>query len=215
MRLAVTFGLGLALVWACGSESDDSGRFAAVSGGTGGTGGASVSAAAGGASNASSSNSASQSSQSSSSAASSSSSGAGCADANEPNDSESAAKVLPPETDCDGTSMIIGTLSGSDVDWFKYDGTDKLGCSVDPTRTLSSDGQVRLCKYASCPGAVVTCPQGTNAQKSPKGVDGCCAQQGFTIGVDCNGISDNATIYISLDKPKSPTCTSYTVTYHY
>jgi hypothetical protein len=111
--------------------------------------------------------------------------------------------------------MITGTLGNGDQDWYKYKGSDDLGCSVDPTRTLSADAQVRLCKFASCTDAAVTCPGGTTKFKSPKGLDGCCAEQGFSIKVDCKGISDDATIYIFLDKPQGPQCVNYTVTYHY
>jgi hypothetical protein len=144
--------------------------------------------------------------------------GGGCDVSDEPNDSEATAKTLPAINDCDGNgSNLVGTLDGADdVDWFRYQGSDDFGCVVDPTRALTADGGLRLCKFAECLSGVaeVTCENGSTPAVSPKGNPGCCHSQGFGIDIDCPGIDDDAIILMRLDQGQSP-CVGYTVAYHY
>lgn len=133
----------------------------------------------------------------------------------EPNDSEATATDLGAIEDCDSQVLdVSGVLDGDDIDWYKYSGSDVFGCLVDPTRVINGDGQLLLCKFADCPGAVVTCTSGTPAV-SPGGLDGCCGQSSVQIGVDCDGWSDDATIYLAVDKPSSFSCVSYSINMHY
>lgn len=172
---------------------------------------------------------------SSSSAGGSGHGGAGgqnCADfgVGEPNESENTAHELTmaPIGDCDGEGGdISGTIAPGDVDWFTYEGDDSLTCQVDPTRTFASGGDLRLCKFAECVGAlantVVNCPSGTSAEVSPQGRPGCCANEGFTLSgdllgndVNCTGTSDeHIFIYVRIDASAADTCDDYTLAYHY
>jgi hypothetical protein len=139
----------------------------------------------------------------------------------EPNETEATAHDLGSIDDCDGSgSSIEGVLAGvDDVDWYSYHGDDNFGCSVDPTRTLTTMDHLRVCKFATCDQepTTVTCPSGAVSALSPDGRSGCCSDQGFAMTIDCNGgITDNdaATIYVRLDKP-DPACVSYTLAWHF
>jgi hypothetical protein len=225
LRSGILFTVGLAIATSssCVEETTEGPHFEQVGGHAAGGGNSGQASSSSSPSSSSSSSSVAQSQASSTVASStasatvsssSGSGGSGCSDPGEPNDSEQDAVPLLAQGDCDKIEMVAGTLGDGDGDWFKYQGNDGF-CSVDPTRTLSADGQVRLCKFADCPGAVVTCPNDTTPFKSPDGLDGCCAQAGFAMTVDCDGFSDDATIYLYLDKPINKKCTNYTVSYHY
>jgi hypothetical protein len=202
-----------------GCAEDSSGS---TSGGTtGGTGGAGGTTSTGGAGPATGGGGSAPTSSSSTGGAG----GGGCIgefDPMEPNDSEQTANVLVamPIEDCDdmGGNALGIIVGASDVDWYVYSGSDELGCSVDPTRMLMPDAPgLRMCKYFDCPGADVSCPNGTTIDTSPDGLDGCCSDTGFTAGVDCNGISDDADVYIRIDQPggDAETCNGYNMAYHY
>jgi hypothetical protein len=218
MRLTTALLLaGLVLpaaIASCVTEerTDDDGRFStdaassSSSGvGIGGAGGNPVGPGAGG---------------NSTSSSSTSGSGAGvpCPDNGpEPNNSEATATNLGMIDDCDNSgSMVSGTLAGNDVDWYKYQGSDTFGCNVDAYRSITSDGQARVCKFPDCPNLVVTCPAGTVPETSPTGLAGCCSLNPFQLAVDCpNTTSDDATVYIRVDKPPSFACVNYTLEFHY
>jgi hypothetical protein len=145
-----------------------------------------------------------------------------CTDKEPPNNTEEKAQMLPTISDCDTKANTSGVIFGTDVDWYYYEGNDKLGCIADPSRTLTpTDKGLRLCKFVSCHKGktTFTCPQGTDPNKSPSGLDGCCASMGFAIkDIDCKGTtSDDAKIYLRFDKPKSNglECIPYQLDYHY
>jgi hypothetical protein len=146
--------------------------------------------------------------------------GPGCVnDSNEPNNTEAAAVALGSIDDCDGSGLSFsGVLADNDVDWYSYEAADVFGCSVDPTRNLSADGQARLCKYFECyvGPAAVTCPAGTQEDTSPQGKPGCCGQGTVAPTLDCTDvISDDATVYLRIDKPSGFSCVNYSATFHY
>jgi hypothetical protein len=134
----------------------------------------------------------------------------------EPNESEAGATDLGAYDDCDGNGTSVNaTLDGSsDLDFFSFDGSDVSGCLVDPTVTTGDS--VRLCVFATCPGASISCAQGS-AATSPAGYAGCCVQSGGTVelGVNCSGFSDDATVYIRVDQPGVDACTTYGLDFHY
>ncbi len=142
--------------------------------------------------------------------------GTGCDDVGfEPNGDESSATALAAIDDCDvsGSSVTAHLADGSDVDVYRFDGTDELGCAVDPTASTSAS--VRLCLYAECSGAAVGCVLGAPAT-SPLGRVGCCVPSGGTVqlSVDCSGFSDDARVFVTVSGA-GQACLPYTVTYHY
>ncbi len=163
---------------------------------------------------------------SSSSASTTSTTGSGCVDTGpgEPNDSEVNAYDLGTIGDCDNMGdMVSGVLSGaSDLDWYKFHGVDASSfCSVDPARTLTSSGSVRICKFIQCDGSEsdnFSCPGGTTAANSPDGRPGCCSTGDMDISLTCGSSqlnADNAMVFIRVDNPQSLPCPNYTVAYHY
>jgi hypothetical protein len=142
-----------------------------------------------------------------------------CDTSDEPNDTESAAVDLGVITDCDETgSSFSGELAGiNDQDWYKYEASDDFFCSVDATRDVMAGQPIRFCKYAQClddSDPAISCPDGTDDATSPDGRPGCCGDAGFTFAPDCDGISDDARIYLQL-RTLSNDCVAYTVDYHY
>ena len=121
--------------------------------------------------------------------------------------------------DCDGSGLSVsGVLAGNDVDWYEYDGTDGFSCLVTPTRNITADGQVRLCKYLECNSGTtsVTCPGGTQADTSPQGHPGCCGAPVVAPELECIGTGDeSAKVYFRIDKPSAFDCVSYTVNFNY
>jgi hypothetical protein len=156
---------------------------------------------------------------------SSSSSGTSCMDgaAYEPNESEGFAESVAMDiSDCDSDgNSITGVIAGDgDVDWFSYSANDQFGCSVDPTRSFSSSGMLRVCQFFECKSgtAEVSCGSGSTPSDSPDGRPGCCATQTFSAGINCTGTaSDDTTVYLRVDEPGggAAVCSSYTVDYHY
>jgi hypothetical protein len=142
--------------------------------------------------------------------------GATCADTDEPNDDESTAKNLGAIDDCDGSgATITDVLDGAnDVDWLTFYGNDTFGCVVDPF--AATNAQVRLCLFADCPSAQVTCSSGTPAT-SPLGRPGCCVAEGGadSLSLNCNGVTDSSSLYVRVDQPKQDVCQTYSLTYHY
>jgi hypothetical protein len=134
----------------------------------------------------------------------------------EPNESEGSATNLGTINDCDSSgSSVSAKLDGNqDIDFYVFAGTDIAGCLVDPKASTSAS--IRLCMFATCPGAAIKCTQGTAAQ-SPAGYAGCCVPAGGTVQLDvnCSGFSDNATVYVRVDQPSANACTAYTVSYNY
>ncbi|MEJ7728413.1 MAG: hypothetical protein WKG00_04280 [Polyangiaceae bacterium] len=136
----------------------------------------------------------------------------------EPNETEATAFDLGDIEDCDSAGdQVSAVLDGpDDVDWYRYDGDDTFGCSVDPNRGITVNGSVRLCKFVDCVSgtAEFDCPEGSVTATSPGGHPGCCSNNGFGIDPNCSGIDDDSTVYIRIDEPTLP-CAEYTVTYQY
>ena len=142
-----------------------------------------------------------------------------CNDWGEPNDSEMVAYDFGGINDCDSSGKTINAaiVGVSDVDWYTYEGSDDLGCLVDPNCVLvTSGGVARICKFAEClgGGTDVTCKGGSVAETSPQGRQGCCNQQGFGMDLECSGISDDADMYIRVDH-LAGSCVEYTLSFHY
>ncbi|MCK6536353.1 MAG: hypothetical protein L6Q84_25575, partial [Polyangiaceae bacterium] len=143
--------------------------------------------------------------------------GSSCVDKGfEPNETESAATALGTINDCDGSgSTASGKLDGSsDVDYYSFFGTDQTGCVVGPV--ASTTAKVRLCLFADCASAKVSCSSGTPST-SPGGRPGCCVPAGgkVDLSLDCTGWTDDATIYVRVDQGAANACTAYSVDYHY
>lgn len=134
----------------------------------------------------------------------------------EPNDSEAAAFYLGSINSTDGSGGVLhGVLAGNEIDWYWYEGVDVWNGVVDPSRSVDAQDTVRMCAFYDCVGLVLECPDGTTAESSPQGLPGCCSTAGFTSDIDCEGSSDDAVVYIRLDKPPAFPCVPYTLTYHY
>lgn len=136
----------------------------------------------------------------------------------EPNDTMGAATFLGAIDDCDSSGLSFsGVLGNNDVDWFSYEASDVSFCAVNPTRTITADGQVRVCKYPVCVTGTesFTCPQGSSPDSS-NGMSGCCSTTEVGFDFNCEGpISDDATVYLRIDKPSGFSCVNYSVTLHY
>ena len=187
---------------AAGHAGGNGGSSAGGGGGTGGSGGSGGAGAAGGAAG-------------SAGTGGTGGTGATCNDPDEPNDSENAAKNLGAISDCDtDATSVAGVLDGkTDVDWFTYYGND-TSCIVDPFASTSAN--VRLCLFADCPSAQVSCSAGSIAA-SPLGRPGCCVLGGgqLPLSLNCNGINDSAAMYLRIDQPAQNQCVAYTVDYHF
>jgi hypothetical protein len=149
----------------------------------------------------------------------SSSSGMPCNDPGpEPNNNIGQATYLGAIDDCDSSELTFsGVLGDNDVDWFVYDASDDFLCAVGPDRTISADGQIRLCKYPTCVNGTpdFTCPGDTSPDMS-NGLSGCCSTSQITMDLDCLGFtSDDAIIYLRIDKPGGFSCVSYSGTFHF
>jgi hypothetical protein len=137
-----------------------------------------------------------------------------CSDGYEPNETEAAAADLGTITDCDSAgSRVTARLDGpNDADFYRYYGEDRFGCAVNPSAETSAS--VRLCVFANCPDAKVTCKQGTPAT-SPAGYGGCCVVSGgrVELGLDCATSSESADVYFRVDQATA--CVPYEVSYHF
>jgi hypothetical protein len=141
--------------------------------------------------------------------------GATCTDQGfEPNETSGTATDLGSSTDCDGTGKVVfAKLDGAtDVDWYKYKGTD-TSCIVDPAVTL--DVNAWLCMYFTCPGVTVSC-KGTSTSASDGPGPGCCSSTGGTLKAtpSCTGAEDT-TVYIRVDLSAKNECVNYSIDYHY
>ncbi len=140
--------------------------------------------------------------------------GGTCSDGNfEPNELQSQATPLGDVTDCEN-KKVNAKLDGtnSDIDWYKFDGKDK-GCFVNPEASINI--QARLCMFADCPGISLSCSTGTKTT-SPGGTEGCCSSAGnVKLSIDCTGGTDDATVWMRVDKNAKNQCTDYSVDFTY
>jgi hypothetical protein len=136
----------------------------------------------------------------------------------EPEPNDTLVDAIPRETltDCDDSgTTATGTLAGEDVDVWRFEGQDTLGCSVNPTAT--SDDLLRLCLSAACNSSEgsVYCEQGY-----PAG-DACCSVNGVvSLSLDCDGVSDDAVLWLTVEPDWTvPTsdrdCDDYSVSVHF
>ncbi len=138
----------------------------------------------------------------------------------EDNNTESDASDLGTLSDDDDDAMTItGVLEGNETDWFTYLGDDTLFSTVNPARTLTTAGALRMCKYAECTAGLfsteVTCPEGTASDESPEGRPGCCGTEDFELELDClDAVDDDAQMYMRFDQGLAD-CTQYTVEFKY
>ncbi len=137
----------------------------------------------------------------------------------EDNNTEDAAADLGTISDDDDDAVTItAVLEGDEVDWFVYFGDDQFLASVNPARTLTTAGALRMCKFVECEtglfGTEVTCPDGTVSTMSPEGRPGCCGDDTFEIELGCDSMNDNASVYLRFDQGLGD-CTQYTLEYHY
>ena len=137
----------------------------------------------------------------------------------EPNESQVAARDLGGIDDDDASGgTFCGVLQGDDdVDWFKFTGNDVLFNYVDPTRQILTDGAARLCVYAQCKGGgtSVGCDGGTSKATAPLGQAGCCGEGTVAPSLDCDGLDDSATIWISVENVAALACVGYQLDYHF
>ena len=146
-------------------------------------------------------------------------SGGDCLDANEPNDIVDAAEKMPDMSDCDSSYAAFGLVDGvQDRDWFWYQGTDELGCTVSPSASIENPG-LMMCYFTGCP-ASISCPDGEVYWPGEIGYEeysGCCVQSPGEVWVptECSGIDDNAPILILVASAGADACLSYAVTYRY
>lgn len=132
----------------------------------------------------------------------------------EPNDAPNTAVALTTVGDCSADKTLSAGLSGAaDVDFYAFDGTDDA-CVVNPAASTSA--KVRLCMYATCPGIALSCTTGTPSSVGT--LDGCCTGPSggdVALSIDCNGISDDAKVYLRVDGGTAGECRAYSVTYTY
>ena len=138
----------------------------------------------------------------------------------EPNEAESSAYDVGDLDDCDTDGLLVAAVvaGASDADWYRYDGSDTFGCSVDPHRALATDGiGLRLCKFIDCNDgdAGFDCPGGTTFESSPDGHPGCCGTEAFALDPNCDGWSDDATVFVRVDSQGADVCAPYTLFVHY
>lgn len=144
-------------------------------------------------------------------------------DQNEPNEFADEATDLGEISDDDAETVeFIGVLDDpDDVDWFTYHGTDALGETVDPARTLQVfGGTLELCKFFTCDvgEAQVVCPAGTMGV-TEGARHGCCAPSSFAFdpdAIECIGgaFETGGTVLVRLQNA-SDQCVGYSGTAHF
>lgn len=141
-----------------------------------------------------------------------------CSDPGDPNSTAELARELPAMSDCSGTRSVAGVIASgtSDVDFYKFWGSDDFGCSVTPSATVSTPG-LKLCVWSTCAYKYL-CTIAPAAPILSGSGSGCCANTPATISIntDCDGISDDAWIYMKVyGGPETAACSAYQLDYHY
>ena len=149
-------------------------------------------------------------------------------DANEPNETSSAAATLPDASDCNTypTGSITGTLYGpGDEDWYSYHLSDDLFCFIYPRSSLTVPAGANhdLCVYLTCDDGStpsVSCTAGS--QSTDYGMNGCCSTnagdnpENVRIDHDCpgSGTDDSSQVYVRIFNAGAVfACDSYTLEY--
>jgi hypothetical protein len=138
----------------------------------------------------------------------------GIDDPSEPNNTEESTIDLGDQF-CNGEpSAVDGLLSsGTGVDGFIFHGFNNFVCTPG-TPTIEfrwiADADVRICAFLRChDDTPPTIDFGSDAadDTSPAGLNGCCATGEFSFAYVCDGIDDNADVYIRIDEaPRRTTC---------
>jgi hypothetical protein len=106
----------------------------------------------------------------------------------------------------------------TDTDWFRFDGSDSLLCSVNPYASSDAVSKgARLCAFAVCTSGTTELQSCNGAYLViASGLSGCCttSQNHVEPKINC-GSADNATIYIRVDYLAGNACVPYTIDYHY
>ncbi len=140
--------------------------------------------------------------------------------------------AIANKTDCNGTSAMQSILApASDVDWFTFNASDKILCSIYPSARIDQmAGDYDLCVYWACKdgssnSGVVGCDQGQKVSNGPNGMWGCCSQaaglgaEKVEINTTCStlGLGDDggaAWIKVTAHDPKAANiCGGYTLTW--
>lgn len=142
-------------------------------------------------------------------------------DGAEPNQTQSKATVLAQVSDHDGVRFECDALAGGDdLDWFRFDAVDSVLGKVAPTIVLDRDN-LEVCAYFQCKnaGTAVACPEGTLADNSPLGQQGCCGRGSFSPALDCKGIDEDARVWISVrrdpERSDPDECINYQLGHEY
>ncbi len=139
----------------------------------------------------------------------------------EPNQTQSKAFALPEVSDSDGIAYHCETLgTADDVDWFSFDTVDVVLGKVAPS-VVVDPADLEVCAYFQCKnaGTKVTCPDGTTADNAPLGQQGCCGHGSFMPYLDCKGIDEDASVWLTVRRdpevPDSPSCINYQLGFEY
>lgn len=131
-------------------------------------------------------------------------------------------------TDCDNTGStgyggslapIAGVIGPGDVDFFRYDGEDKVGLCTVNAAARTTDTGFRLCVFPSCAAATTLngCKKGALVTVAG-GLQGCCVQAPGEVEADhdCTASTtddDSAEVFVRIDEASE--CTPYAVDYHF
>ncbi|HEY0133208.1 MAG TPA: hypothetical protein VGB85_03985 [Nannocystis sp.] len=142
------------------------------------------------------------------------------ADGDEPSETQETARDLGEVDDADLFEKYVrcATLgSASDVDWFKFHGSDSLLGVIDPMRSLyDAGGGARLCVFFACDtgGTEVACAQG-EPDTAPGGQPGCCGAGQVVPTLTCaDNYNYSADVWLRVDQGPAA-CTPYELRYNF
>ena len=145
-----------------------------------------------------------------------------CIDKDDSGSSETLAKQLPATDDCDNDEKIVsGTMNGAvDVDFYKFNVTDRFGCLFQP-HFEAKTAATEVCVFVSCGSGAATINgcEGGVAATSEIGLKGCCASgpANVTPDWDCPGFTDDdsAQLFVRVKQPTGKACLPYSWSYHF
>lgn len=146
----------------------------------------------------------------------------GCSDDSpaEPNETQGQAHPLPAaRDDADPAHLCEALGTPNDVDWFTFTTVDTNLGTVAPAIVAPADGP-RICMFFQCAagGTNVACPSGTEPTAAPLGQQGCCARGSFAPTIDCNGFTEDATVWLQVHHDEAntaPACQRYQLAYEF
>ena len=139
------------------------------------------------------------------------------------NDTDATARNLGQVSDCGGwLDVTDASLSPkSDVDWYVFNVTDGLGCSIIPeVKFTSNDSEYTACAYFECVDGTeedeYTCDAAGTTKASDGPADaprGCCGTGDIAIDHGCTGgTDDTARIHVKVFSDDNTTCGTYSMT---